>query len=385
MVDDGTNRSDGAAPQPGWRSGRVLAVVVVVLVLGVGIGVGGVKAVHALRDAPAPASPSVAQASAGYGLDSPTAAAVSGSHVFVANQAGDSVTVIDAVTGAHVATVSGPSFGFDRPAGLAAVGPDLFVANGGDSVTEIDADSRSLVRVVSGSPYRFSDPIAITSATGGGSAAGDPPGATPPEVFVLSSDGSVTAISAVTGALVDTVPGSALGITSPGGLAVGGGRVFVTDRDRNSVTVLDEHTLAPVTVLDDPRYKFRTPTGIVVHGGTVWVANAGGDSVTEFSLATNQVVRVVVDHTNLPTPGPVTAGDGYVFTLSPPGDSPMVSQIEPSTGKVAWMMCNTNGPYLLSNPQALVAAGSDLWVVNKDGNSLTQMDSDSGALIRTIS
>jgi len=41
-------------------------------------------------------------------------------------------------------------------------------------------------------------------------------------------------------------------------------------------------------------------------------------------------------------------------------------------------------PYLFNDPQALVVAGTNLWVVNEDGNSLTEMDTDSGALIRTI-
>jgi hypothetical protein len=122
----------------------------------------------------------------------------------------------------------------------------------------------------------------------------------------------------------------------------------------------------------------------VVRGHDLWVTNRTGDSVTEIAVGTDRVVRVLVDRTNLPTPGPITAGDGYVFTLSPPGNSPMVSQITPS-GDVAWMMCNGNGPYLFSDPQAAVVAASHLWVVNKTSNSLTEMDPDSGALIRTIS
>ena len=87
----------------------------------------------------------------------------------------------------------------------------------------------------------------------------------------------------------------------------------------------------------------------------------------------------------LPTPAPITSGDGYVFTASPPGASPMVTQITASTGSVNWMMCNTNAAYLFNNPQALVVAGSDLWVVNEGGNSLTEMDADSGALLGTFS
>jgi hypothetical protein len=63
----------------------------------------------------------------------------------------------------------------------------------------------------------------------------------------------------------------------------------------------------------------------------------------------------------------------------------MVSQVMPKDGAVPWMMCNTNGPYLFSNPQAAVVSGSNLWVVSKASSSLTEMNTDSGDLIRTIS
>jgi hypothetical protein len=116
----------------------------------------------------------------------------------------------------------------------------------------------------------------------------------------------------------------------------------------------------------------------------LWVTNQRADSVTQIATETDRVVRVMTDHTNLPTPGPIAFGDGYVFTLSPPGDSPMVSQIT-SDGAVTWMTCNANGPYLFSNPQAVVVASSKLWVVNKGSSSLKELDPDSGALIRTIS
>ncbi len=87
---------------------------------------------------------------------------------------------------------------------------------------------------------------------------------------------------------------------------------------------------------------------------------------------------------NLPMVGPITYGDGYIFTVSPPGASPMVSQVVPSSATVSWMMCNTNGPYLFNNPEAAVVSGENLWIVNEGGNSLTEMDTDSGALIRTV-
>ncbi len=364
--------SDGQGNGRGGHRWRLVLLAVVLLVVGGALGAG---AYHALRNSPTSSPPtSVAQASAGYGLATPASASVAGDDVFVGNQSGNSVTVVDATTGVHVATLTSPSFDFDRPTALATLGPDVFVANGGgNSVTEISAGTRSVVRVLSGPAYQFSSPIAVaTDASSAG-------------VFVLSADGTVTGVSGSTGNLLGVAPGDTLGLQAPAALAVAGGRMYVTDRVGDQVAVLDERTFTPVRTLAGAAYSFHAPTGVVADASDLWVTNSTADSVTEISLSTGQPVRVIVDHTNLPTPGPITAGDGYVFTLSPPGNSPMVSQIEPSTGKVAWMMCNTNGPYLFSNPQAVVVSGSNLWVVNKDSNSLTQMNSDSGALIRTIS
>jgi hypothetical protein len=104
--------------------------------------------------------------------------------------------------------------------------------------------------------------------------------------------------------------------------------------------------------------------------------------VTEITPPSGAVVRVATsDEGYLPTPGPITNSDGYVFTASPPGSSPMITQITARTGVSNWMMCNTNGPYQFNNPQALVVAGRDLWVINEGGNSVTEMHMFTGALV----
>ncbi len=204
-------------------------------------------------------------------------------------------------------------------------------------------------------------------------------------LYVVNSSGSVAKVSMESGNQVGLASGPQFGFDVPSAITSSGRDLFVTNSAANSVTEIDAKTMTALTTLQGPRFKFARPMGVVADRGHLWVTNQTGDSVTEIAADTGRVVRVVVDHTNLPTPGPVTVGAGYVFTLSPPGDSPMVSQITPDDGTVTWMMCNANGPYLFSDPQAVVVAGSNLWVVNKASSSLTEMDSDSGALIRTIS
>ncbi len=353
----------------GRHRGRLVAGAVALLVVGAVLGLAGAKVIH--HEFRSSSAPTGALASAGYGLEQPTAAAVVGPDLYVANGTGNSVTVVNASSGAHVATMAGSAFHFDGPTAETAVGPDLFVANGaGDSVTEIDAATRQPVRTMSGGAGGFADPVALAASDG--------------ELYVLGAGGRVTAVDVATGQVTGTTSGTADGFDDPTSVATDGTHLFVTNRAGNSVTELDAHTLDLVSVLGGRAFHFDEPTGAAVAGSDLWVTNNGTDTATEVLLVTAKPVRVV-KNTNLATPGPIAVGDGYVFTVSPPGDSPMVSQIVPSSGSVPWMMCNTNGPYLFSNPQAAVVAGSDLWVVSEGSDSLTEMDADSGALIRTIS
>jgi hypothetical protein len=72
------------------------------------------------------------------GVDEPVALAVSGSDLFVANADGNSVTELNASTGARVRVISAAAYGFNGPDALAVSGSDLFVANAdGNSVTEL--------------------------------------------------------------------------------------------------------------------------------------------------------------------------------------------------------------------------------------------------------
>ena len=318
---------------------------------------------------PASARPAPRHPSSSLGLDAPTGITAVGPDLFVTNGGNSTVTEVDAGTGARVATISGRRVHLSGPTAIVGVGGDLFVANGaGNSVTELRASDRKHIRTIKGARYHFSHPVALASS---GS-----------DLFVLNAAGSVTEVSTTSGRLLGVASGAADGFDVPTGLTVAAGRVFVTNSASNSVTVLSASTRALVTVLSDPSFGFSTPMGVAFDGTNVWVTNQGDESVTELSPNTLGALNVLVSG-NLPMVGPITYGDGYVFTVSPPGSSPMVSQIVPSPAAVTWMMCNTNGPYLFNDPESIAVDGSNVWVANKGGNSLTEMDADSGALIRT--
>ncbi len=71
------------------------------------------------------------------GFGAPSAVLAAGDVLWVASAAGQSVTEIDARTGA-ARTLAGPRYHFASPAALAASGPDIWVASlDTDSVTEL--------------------------------------------------------------------------------------------------------------------------------------------------------------------------------------------------------------------------------------------------------
>ena len=75
----------------------------------------------------------------GWGFNNPQAVASDGTHLWVANYHGNSVTELNLSDGSLVRVISGSSYGFNYPAALASDGTHLWVANlGGDSVTELN-------------------------------------------------------------------------------------------------------------------------------------------------------------------------------------------------------------------------------------------------------
>ena len=74
----------------------------------------------------------------GYRLDHPTALAAHDDHLWVANEAGNSVTEINASAGALIRVLAGRQYGFRDPTGLTVVGHTAWVTSmGSNSVTRL--------------------------------------------------------------------------------------------------------------------------------------------------------------------------------------------------------------------------------------------------------
>jgi hypothetical protein len=167
--------------------------------------------------------------SSAYQLVAPRVMAVSRDDLFVAHLTEDgdanAVTEINVATGALVRILSGPAYKFSDPSSMVAVGGDLFVANytgyrspllnaAGDSVTEVNASTGALVKVISAPRYSLDSPDSMAVL-------GD-------NLFVANSGGnSVTELNASTGALVRVISAPRYRFDDPGTLVLAGGDMFV--------------------------------------------------------------------------------------------------------------------------------------------------------------
>jgi len=208
---------------------------------------------------------------ASYGLDGPVGIAVGGAHVWVANTNSNSVTELNASDGSLVRTLTGASYSFGRPYAIAVDGTHVWVANNyGNSVTELNASDGSLVRTLAGASYSFSYPAGI---------AGDSS-----HIWVANSGGnSVTEVNASDGSWVATLAGARYGFYVPRAIALDGTHVWVANVDGNSVTELNASDGSWVATLAGASYGFQGPWGMAADGTHVWVTNSGGNSVTELT------------------------------------------------------------------------------------------------------
>ena len=90
-----------------------------------------------------------------YGFDAPNQVVFDGTHLWVANSGGSTLTEVNPSDGSVVQVLSG----FAGPQGMAFDGRHLWVANENDDlVTEINTSDGSFVRELYGTSYGFSAP-----------------------------------------------------------------------------------------------------------------------------------------------------------------------------------------------------------------------------------
>lgn len=141
-------------------------------------------------------------------------------------------------------------------------------------------------------------------------------------------------------------------------LAVGYGAVWVTNRDRRSVTRISIKSGRQTAI-----HTQAGPAGVAVGAGSVWVANSGNGSVTEIDRRSLSVV-------NIPTganPTGIAVGGGAVWVSN--SGSFNLTRIDPSSSQ------SVGEPVPVGrNPKAIRARGGHVWVANVPDDTVQRVD-----------
>src|SRR5579863_786176 len=252
----------------------------------------------------------------------------------------------------------------------AAVGPD-------NIVDEVSPSSRTIIRSLSGGSYGFNSPFGM--AAGGG------------DVWVLNTgDASVTEIRASDGAFVRKLSGSRYGFASTTALAFADGRLWATDPTGNSVTAIDPSTGTITGKQSGGKYGFNTPSALDVTGSHVWVANTAGNSVTEVSASNGAFVRRLEGFTG---PGVMASAGNQLWVLgnaNDPSNPGSATEINASTGTPIRRVDGAG--HHLGLPFAAVVTNGRLWVASFSGptgggvtpETVSEIDTSDGAFVRTV-
>jgi len=261
----------------------------------------------------------------------PWGIAAGGGYVWIANDRKDpgSVTRVNAATGS-VTQLAGTSSGIANPTSIAVQGSHVWVANlgtqtktgftGYGSVTELDASTGSVQKTIPGGKGGITYPVSL--AVDG------------PFVWVVDAGykgglGGVTRIDTRNGNAV-TMTGGNYGFARPASIAIGGSHVWVLNdpyRGRLSVTEMNASDGSWVQTLSGPQFDFGSyvslfgyrPEGIAADGDRVWVADPDGGTdghgaMTELNAQTGGLVRVLAGSPyGLYTPNAVAAAGSQVW------------------------------------------------------------------------
>jgi len=255
----------------------------------------------------------------------PSGVAFDGSNIWVANYGSDTITELQASTGALLGTFSVG----DQPFGVAFDGANIWVGNYKDStVSKLQAATGAVLGT-------------YTVGTGPEGIAFDGS-----NIWVADylSD-SVTELLARTGAVVGTFPVG----SNPEGIAFDGANIWVANRGSNNVTKLLASTGAVLGTFP----VGSQPVFVAFDGANIWVTNYGSNNVTKLLAATGAVVGTFPVGTS---PFGV-AFDGANIWVANFGSN-NVTKLLASTGAVLGTFTAGGGPY------AVAFDGANIWVAN---------------------
>jgi hypothetical protein len=300
-------------------------------------------------------------------LNGPRGVAFDGTHIWVTNYGGRSVTEFNASDGSWVRTLSGDSYRLHGPQGVAFDGTNLWVANYDEnSVTEIAVSDGGRVRTLGF--YGFNGPYGVVfDGT---------------HIWVTNSNvDSVTELNASTGSPVQTLFGGSYGFDEPRGVAFDGTHIWVTNFHGDSVTKLNASDGSWVETLSGGSYEFDGPEGVAFDGTNIWVANFVGSSVTRINTLDG---RTHTFHSQGPCefnyPFGVAFDGTHIWVTNYVGNS--VLELDASDGRCVQTL--SGGSYGFNSPRGVAFDGSNVWVANSGSNSVTEIRASDGYFLQNL-
>jgi YVTN family beta-propeller protein len=158
--------------------------------------------------------------------------------------------------------------------------------------------------------------------------------------------------------------------TTPSGIAVGAGGVWVTNNYSRSVLRIDPAVNRVVQTIP----VGNAPDGVAVGYGSVWVANSSDGTLTPFDAITGDVIRTITLGGAGATD--VTVGGGAVWVSDEAGDR--VTRVDPQADQVTATIDVGSGPTAIS-----FGFGS-VWVTNSLDGTISRIDPGTDAVDGTI-
>ncbi len=268
-------------------------------------------------------------------------------NVYVANNEGNTVSVVSQSNGSLVATIPG----LNCPIGAAGTpdGSKVYVTNG--------CPTPGTVSVISTASNQITKTITVGSSPTG--AVVSPDGK---NLYVTNQDdGTVSIISTAT----DTVTATVLIGGSPLGVAVtpDSTLAYVASYP-GSVIVINTSTARVTASINDPALNGAGLVAITPNGSTVYVSNLIGNDVAAISTATN-TVTASIPVGQIPLGVGVTL-DGTLLYVANGADS-TVSVINTATNSVVATISGFNGP----EGVAVTPDGNSILVANTVSNTVS--------------
>ncbi len=263
---------------------------------------------------------------------------------YVVNTGSNSVSVIDVVSRAVVATIS---VGV-QPSGLALSGDGqtLYVANSnGNSVSAISTATNTVVGVIPVGPQ----PVSVTISPDG------------TRLYVANEGGgTVSIINAATQTVIATVPVA----TSPSGITISpnGANIYVANQSSSNVSVINAASQTVVTTISIPGGAAPLSVAVSPDGSRLYVTTQG-NSIVVINAATNTVIADVA----LPNPsiGVTVTPDGARAYIT---SSNAIYILDATTDTIVGAVSNTVGNGNVGTgflgPNIIVANGGPLLVAN---------------------